>query len=114
MSPVEAPPARGNASHIYLHVRARVAPSTVPYGSQWLQQVLLMAAVAARGYMTLCLLVWDGSTVRGLARVRLLGNVRCRTNDSGLIFSKGQLWISRTGQCSLLRITVRSSVAAGP
>jgi len=90
MSPVEAPPARGNASHIYLHVRARVAPSTVPYGSQWLQQVLLMAAVAARGYMTLCLLVWDGSTVRGLARVRLLGNVRCRTNDSGLIFSKGQ------------------------
>lgn len=30
------------------------------YGSQWLQQVLLVAAVAAHGYMTLCLLVWDG------------------------------------------------------
>ncbi len=35
---------------------------------------LLVAAVARRGYMTLCLLDWDGYTVRGQqARFEILG-----------------------------------------
>ena len=87
------------------------------YGSdnRWLQRVQLVAAVAPRGYMLLCLLHWDARPIRG----RIADGGRCRASMPGLIFAMalmvdGKLWrVWTLGTTKVESAVAGSSVAVG-